>query len=166
MEKKDDEILLSPKYGVNPSVVHCMCCSKAYGVAMLGKLKNDAEAPKDIYNGLCNECGAVIEQDGVLVIEVRDGESGNNPFRTGRYVGVSKEFKEQMEIKHPISFMEHTLFEKIFGSTFKKEEEKKNTQEGDIEKEKPKVNKETKAKAKTPKAVKKKITIKNKERAS
>lgn len=50
-----DSIKLSPKHGVNPSILHCICCGKDYGIAMLGKLKGDKEAPKDLYQGLCKD---------------------------------------------------------------------------------------------------------------
>ena len=116
-----DSIILSPKHGVNPSVLHCICCGKDYGIAMLGKLKEDKEAPKDIYQGLCDKCQSVVDQGGCMFIEIADGEHGDNPYRTGRVVGVSKDFKERNEIKSPISYMEHTLFQKLFGTaTFSK----------------------------------------------
>lgn len=110
-----DSITLSPKHGVNPSVLHCICCGKDYGVAMLGKLKGDKEAPRDMYQGLCNDCEGVINQGGCMFIEVRDSEKGNNPYRTGRVIGVSRNFKERNNIKQPIGYMEHTLFEQLFG---------------------------------------------------
>lgn len=108
-------IKISPKHGVNPSVLHCECCGKNYGVALLGKLKKDAEAPRNIYQGLCNDCQGVIDQGGAMLIEVKDGESGNNPYRTGRLVGVSKDFKERNHIDHPIMYMPQSLFSKVFG---------------------------------------------------
>lgn len=110
-----NSIKLSSKHGVNPSVLHCECCGEEYGVALLGKLKGDEEAPRDIFQGLCNSCKSVIDNGGILFIEVRDGEKGDNPYRTGRIVGVSKDFKEKNEIKHPVNYMEHTLFEQLFG---------------------------------------------------
>lgn len=114
-------IKLSPKHGVNPSVLHCICCGKDYGVAMLEKLKGDKEAPRDIYQGLCNDCQGVVDQGGAMIIEVVDGEKDNNPYRTGRIVGVSKDFKERNGIKNPVSYMEHTLFSQLFrGATFSK----------------------------------------------
>ena len=116
MEKKEESITLSPKYGVNPSVCHCICCGKVYGVAMLGKLKGDKEAPKDIYDGFCEDCRGVIDKGGVMFIEVKDGETGDNPYRTGRVVGVSKEFKERNHIEVPIMYMEETMFNKLFGN--------------------------------------------------
>lgn len=175
-ETKDDSITLSPKYGVNPSIAHCICCGKSIGVALLGELKGDVEAPRDIYDGLCDECESVVKREGALIIETRDGESGNNPYRTGRYVGISKDCKERLFIEHPLSFMEHTLFEKLFGHIYEDEEtakkatEKKRAKEEKeekaekVEKKKPKTKKETKVK--TSKIVKKKTTNKNKEKVS
>jgi len=112
MSKKS--ITLSPKHGVNPSITHCEVCGKEIGIALLGKLKNDAEAPRDIYMGLCDECQKVIDQDGLMIIEVRDGETGNNPYRTGRIIGVSKDFKERYNIKNCIMYMEQSAFSKLF----------------------------------------------------
>lgn len=117
MKKKS--IKLSPKHGVNPSVLHCFCCGESYGVAMLGKLKGDKEAPKELYRGLCDKCESVVKQGGVLIIEVKDGETSKNPYRTGRYVGMSKEYKERTKIESPIAYMEESIFSKIFdGVTF------------------------------------------------
>lgn len=113
---KKDTIKLSPKYGVNPSIVHCICCGKDYGIAMLGRLKGDKEAPRDIYQGLCENCQGVIDKGGTLIIEVKDGESGNNPYRTGRIVGVSKDFKERNHIESSIMYMEHSTYDKVFSN--------------------------------------------------
>lgn len=113
--KKKDSITLSPKHGVNPSVLHCICCGKDYGVALLGKMEGDKEAPRDITQGLCDQCQGVIDKGGCMFIEVRDGETGDNPYRTGRIIGVSKDFKERNGIKDPISYMEHKIFQKFFG---------------------------------------------------
>ena len=125
MSKEKDSILLSPKHGANPSVTRCICCGKDYGVALLGKLKNDEEAPREIFHGLCNECNSVIESGGVMIIEIKDGEEGKkNPYRTGRLVGCSKDFKERYSIKSPIIFRVESDFKKIFKDVeFKKEED-------------------------------------------
>jgi len=110
-------ITLSPKHGVNPSITHCECCGKEIGIAMFGKLKGDKEAPKDVAMGLCNDCQKVIDQQGLMIIEVRDGESGNNPYRTGRLVGITKDAKERMfkDITSPICYMEQSMFSSMFG---------------------------------------------------
>lgn len=107
-------ITLSKKHGVNPSVTHCVCCGKTYGVALLGRLKGDAEAPKDIAMGLCNDCEKVINSGGMFIIEVKDGETGNNPHRTGRIVGLSIDFKERNNIENPIMYMHQSEFSKYF----------------------------------------------------
>ena len=110
-------ITLSPKHGVNPSITHCECCGKEIGIALFGRLKNDAEAPKNVAMGLCDDCQKVIDQQGLLIIEVRNGETGNNPYRTGRIVGISKEAKERMfkDIKSSVCYMEESMFDPIFG---------------------------------------------------
>lgn len=113
-------IKLSPKHGVNPSILHCICCGKEYGIAMLGRLKGDQEAPRDISKGLCDDCEGVLKQGGAMFIEVLDGETGNNPHRTGRIIGVSKAFKERNHLEHPIMYLERSMFSAIFGKvTFK-----------------------------------------------
>ena len=114
---KKDSILLSPKYGVNPSITHCECCGKEIGIALLGRLKGDAEAPKDIAMGLCDDCQSVIDQDGLIVIEAYNNGEGKKPERTGRMVGITKEAKERMfkDITSPICYMEKTVFSQIFG---------------------------------------------------
>lgn len=111
-----DSIRLSKKHGVNPSITHCKCCGKDIGIAMFGYLKGDAEAPRDVYMGLCDDCQKVVDANGLMIIEVRDGESGNNPYRTGRLVGITKEAKERMfkDINSPICYMEQSMFSQIF----------------------------------------------------
>lgn len=111
---EDKGIEVSPKHGVNPSICHCIVCGKEYGLALFGRLKGDKEAPKDIYEGLCEDCKGVIDKGGIMIIEVKDGEKGNNPYRTGRVVGVSKEFKERNHIDHSIMYMEESMFSELF----------------------------------------------------
>ena len=114
---KKNSITLSPKHGVNPSITHCECCGKELGLALLGKLKGDEEAPKDIYMGLCGECQKVVDEDGLMIIEVRDGEKSPNPYRTGRLVGITKEAKERMfkDTTSNICYMEESMFNPLFG---------------------------------------------------
>jgi len=114
---KKNSITLSPKHGVNPSITHCECCGKELGLALLGKLKGDEEAPKDIYMGLCDECQKVVDDDGLMIIEVRDGEKSPNPYRTGRLVGITKEARERMfkDTTSNICYMEESMFNPLFG---------------------------------------------------
>lgn len=115
---RKDSIILSPKHGVNPSILHCQCCGKEYGIGLAGKLKGDAEAPKDVMYGFCDDCQKVIDQGGVMIVEVADGEgekNPKNPYRTGRIVGCSKQYKERNKITTPMIYMEQSMFQAIFG---------------------------------------------------
>lgn len=105
---------LSKKHGVNPSITHCVCCGKEIGLVLFGRLKDDKKAPKDVAIGLCDDCQKVIDSGGMMIIEVKDGERGDNPYRTGRIIGLSKEFKENNNFEYPIMYLEHTHFSKLF----------------------------------------------------
>lgn len=117
-------ITLSKEYGVNPSVLRCKCCGKEYGIGLFGtsikdkKTGKTAEAPPYMYQGLCDDCKKVVHAGGLLIIEVRDGETGENPYRTGRLIGITEEARERMfkEVKSPICYMEHSTFEQLFGT--------------------------------------------------
>lgn len=112
-----ESIKLSKKHGLNPSITHCECCGEEIGIAFLGRLKDDAKAPKDIALGLCDRCQEIVDAEGLMIIEVRDGESGKNPYRTGRLVGITKDAKERMfnDVASPIVYMEQSMFSPIFG---------------------------------------------------
>lgn len=115
-------ITLSPKHGVNPSITHCPICGKETGVALLGRLKDDAEAPRDMQDTKpCADCQAVLDKGGHFIIETRDGESGNNPYRTGRVIAVTSEAFQRLFSMEPVpmAFMEHTPFEHLFGEYVK-----------------------------------------------
>lgn len=83
-KKKDRGIPLSPKHGVNPTLMKCFWCGGDMGVALLGKLKGDAEAPHEACLSLepCDKCKANMAK-GVTVIEI-DGDGsrfgGNKSF--------------------------------------------------------------------------------------
>lgn len=61
-------IKFSEKHGVNPTITLCPVCGKETGIAMLGKLKNDAEAPKYIIGDICNECITKAGKDKIYVL--------------------------------------------------------------------------------------------------
>lgn len=114
-------VRISKQYGLNPSVTHCECCGKEIGIALFGtswKDKNGktAEAPRNVAMGLCDDCQKVVDAQGLMIIEVRDGESGKNPYRTGRLIGITKEAKERMfkDISSPVAFMEQSMFSQLF----------------------------------------------------
>ena len=119
-------IILSPKHGVNPSVGHCPICGKECSVILFGRMKDDAEAPRDVQNGLCNECEDALNAGAIMLIEVRDGESGNNPYRTGYIAGLKREACEKIFTgvdfeKNRIMFIEESTLKTILGDMYKKE---------------------------------------------
>ena len=75
---------------------------------------------------LCEDCLNIVQQDGCICIEVRDGETGNNPYRTGRLVGVTKQVKDMLEIKTHACFMPQSVFSKIFEEQIKEVEHEAN----------------------------------------
>jgi len=85
-------IRLSPKHGVNPAIPLCFYCGEKKNMVILaGKLgPDDRPAPQDC--GWDHEpfdrCKKWMER-GVILISVRDGEQGDNPYRTGGWVVVT-----------------------------------------------------------------------------
>ena len=121
-------INLSKEYGVNPSVDHCFICGKDYGIVLFGagyKVNGKtAQAPSDVCTGhLCDECKKAIENGVRFVIECENGSNNESASRnrTGRYVGVSEDFFKRNNINGNLIFMERSMFEHIFGETFKGE---------------------------------------------
>lgn len=80
-------IKLSPKHGINPSLEVCFYCGADIGVALLGKLPNDAEAPRKICTSYepCEDCKKSFK-DKVILLECNQGEKP-----TGRYWLVIKD---------------------------------------------------------------------------
>lgn len=79
-----NSIRLSDKHGVNPALDCCYVCGTAYGVALFGRLPGDREAPRHVVTSRapCPACTKHLKA-GVAFIQVRDGEQGADPYRTG-----------------------------------------------------------------------------------
>lgn len=114
-------INLSKEYGVNPSVETCAICGKEMGVVLFGASYKDengktAKAPHKVcMGGICDDCKNVIDNGGIFFIEVRDGESGNNPYRTGRIIAVKEDaVKNILKGYNKVNYVEHSVWEKIF----------------------------------------------------
>lgn len=88
--KKQKSIRLSPKHGVNAAIPLCFFCGEPKNeVILAGRLKGDMEAPHSAVwdRRPCDKCAGLMTQ-GVMLLSVRDGESGDNPHRTGAMVVV------------------------------------------------------------------------------
>lgn len=99
-------ITLSPKHGINCSIIVCPICKKDTSLALFGRLKGDAEAPKQIEGELCDEC----KKKYITIIEV---ESETNIKCTGRCAYILKE-AVNIECKDGIALMIKDEFNKMF----------------------------------------------------
>lgn len=110
-------ITLSPKHGLNPSLLVCpLCGEETNGLALLGRINNktrhaDIEAPKYITdNKPCEKCQKLLDEGCKFLLECDDG-SQNKPSRTGRYMVLKPTAMPNWP--HQISFCEHTVYEKL-----------------------------------------------------
>jgi hypothetical protein len=91
-------IRLSEKHGVNPSLLVCPVCGKDSGVALLGHMPGDAEAPhKMLDHTPCDECQDYMSQ-GVILISVDESKTTDpkSPYRSGGWVVVREEAATRM----------------------------------------------------------------------
>ena len=120
---KDKGIPLSPKHGVNPTLAICFYCGEHTGeIALLGKLKDDAQAPKEavIDYRPCKECQEKFSK-GVLIIAVRPS---NNKHRyiapgyepTGAYAVIRPEAIKIDTKPGDMKLMLQNEFEQLFNS--------------------------------------------------
>lgn len=90
-------IRLSEKHGVNPMLVQCGICGGDTGeIALLGRLPDDAEAPRkgSIPGAVCPTCKGYMEQ-GVILVVVRDGSQAA-PYRTGELHVIKEEAAKRL----------------------------------------------------------------------
>lgn len=118
-----NNIPISEKHGLNPTIGVCFWCGEHTGeIALLGKLPNDAEAPKEMILNYepCEKCAKSFNE-GVLIIEVT--KDTDRPFirdeyaPTGRYVVVNPNVFNDPKIKKGDKYLQNTNeFEQMFGS--------------------------------------------------
>lgn len=113
----------SEKYGINPSVDTCFICGKETNIVLFGTSYKDengktAEAPRKVCTGqLCEDCQKVIDEGGIFFIAIKDGESGNNPYRTGQIIAIKEESVKSMFPDFPykkINYIEEIAYKQIF----------------------------------------------------
>ena len=118
-------ITLSKEHGVNPSVDTCFICGKETNLVLFGASYKDengktAEAPRTVCTGeLCEDCQKVIDEGGIFFIAVKDGERGNNPYRTGQIGALKEEAVQRMFPDFPykkINYIEESAYKQIFES--------------------------------------------------
>lgn len=114
-------IRLSKKHGVNPAIPVCYLCGEDKNeIILAGRLPNDEEAPRKAVwdNKPCDKCKEYMKA-GVILISVKDGDGGSNPYRTGGWCVVKDEavkniFDEDTPaIKSRVAFIEDTAWDTI-----------------------------------------------------
>ncbi len=111
-------IRLSEKHGVNPTIPRCYFCNEPKNeIILCGYIKGDAEAPKNVVfdKNPCDNCKKLMEQ-GIMLIAVRDGESGDNPYRTGQICVVTREAAERIFNEVPkcgAGFVEESIWKHL-----------------------------------------------------
>jgi hypothetical protein len=109
-------LIVSEKYGVNPSMSQCFYCGECKEIILFGKLKGDKEAPRSVVMDLepCDKCKEKVG-DGILLLEAT-GVSPQEPKPTGRYLALKKEAYDRLfdiKAKKGIAFVDVELFEKL-----------------------------------------------------
>lgn len=94
------DITLSKEHGVNPSVIVCPICGKETGLAFLGKLKDDAEAPPCVHGNPCDECQKKFDEGYVAVIAMKSLRE-----RSDMFIFVPREVIN-VEVKGNVALME------------------------------------------------------------
>lgn len=106
-------ITVSKKHGVNPSVLACYICGEdSGGLAMLGRLPGDAEAPRrmTLRDERCPSCTEKLKTK-VALIRVKHGSEGEDPHRMGEvYFALDSEI---VRIVTPDSLRDHFLKARI-----------------------------------------------------
>lgn len=100
-------ITLSKKHGLNPSITVCPICGKEEGIAPLGHIKGDKEAPRYIHGDICDECKARVADNKCFVISVGEDQ------RLKRYTIVSKDIFTQ-KVEECAVLMKEADFNAVF----------------------------------------------------
>ena len=130
------DLILSPKHGVNPTIPRCFYCGEEKNeLVLLGKLKGDAEAPKNVVLDTvpCDTCAGYMKQ-GIIVIQAtdEDHQDTRNPNRTGLMVVVTEDAIKRIVsdakilasiLEHRVTIMPKRVWEKL-GLPTKPTEEK------------------------------------------
>jgi hypothetical protein len=97
---------------------NCFLCGKPKEILLDRRLK-DSLPREAVYNKEpCKKCKEYMEQ-GIILISVRDGESGNNPYRTGGWVVIKEEAVKRIfnnieqVLKSRVAFIEYRFWDKL-----------------------------------------------------
>jgi hypothetical protein len=110
-------IRISENHGVNPCMMLCYLCGEGKGIALMGRLPKDAEAPRSAVLDYepCDKCKGYMEQ-GVILIQVADND---RDYRLGGFVVISVEaatriFENEEVLEKRVAFIGDSLWKKMF----------------------------------------------------
>lgn len=126
----NDSIRLSKKHGVNPSLLRCFVCGKEFGIAMLGELPNDEEAPKAIIDGeMCDNCKKKIKDGYVAMVEASNIHPDTKTINmkdvklAGRSVFVRKEmFGDRIDTSKGVMFCDKEIMDNLLSKAKKSDD--------------------------------------------
>jgi hypothetical protein len=120
-KKKEPSIRLSEKHGVNPCLGQCyLCGGDTNEIALLGRLKGDAEAPRRAVVSYepCDTCKGYMQQ-GIIFISVKDNDKD---YRTGGFCVLKESAVSRMGmppkleadvLKQRVCFIEDTVWNRL-----------------------------------------------------
>lgn len=122
-------IKISPKHGVNPSMIICPYCREPKGIALMGRLPQDREAPKEVIADYepCDNCKKLFA-GGVLCLDTVEVPTFENQqpvfedkniklYPTFRFMVLNKEFvKDNFNISddQDTMVMAHQAFDHLY----------------------------------------------------
>lgn len=126
-------IRISDKWGVNPGAYSCFWCGEVVGVAMYGRLKNDAEAPQTAVLNYdpCDDCKQGMSL-GITFVEAvaSQPDDGRPPLQrkpqpawpTGRWCVIQEDAVKELiadkallahVLKHRRALLEHDMWKAL-----------------------------------------------------
>lgn len=100
-------IRVSEKHGVNPSITICPICGKETGIALLGKLKGDKEAPMRMLSDPCDDCISKLGNDKIYILAINDQRYGTKAI-------IIERSALNIPVKGYMILMKENEFDKVF----------------------------------------------------
>lgn len=100
-------IRVSEKHGVNPSITICPICGKETGIALLGKLKGDKEAPMRMLSDPCDDCVSKLDNDKIYILAINDQGYGIKAI-------IIERSALNIPVKGYMILMKENEFDKVF----------------------------------------------------
>ena len=102
-------------------MMNCFLCNEPKGLLLDRRLKDSLPHSAVYDKEPCDKCKEHMKQ-GIIIISTRDGESGENPYRTGGWWVVKEEMIKRLikpkallndVLKKRVLFMEDTICTKV-----------------------------------------------------